>query len=650
MLGWRAIPSRLIEKGSAVVVFRVVALCGACGLLEASVAFAFYYAPWQARNAWALPALLLSGVLSYGAVGLAAGVAGALARSMLMLVNRDLDPARFAAAWSAFALSAVISVRAHRLGPMKTLPLDHPVSVLVSAALLAAAVAATRIVYRRLTPWRSGWSPFLRLVGILIVVGEARAVLGTPAPVVDPASAALAQGLFSAEKIPVPVKTAAQLPNVLLISVDTLRADHLNAWGYRERRVSPNIDRLAQEGVRFQHAYAPAPWTRPSMASLLTSLYPRQHGQELTSTLKAEVVTLPEVLRAMGYHTAYFCANPVMAFDPALEYEEAYLDYPPEDPYYVSPILSPKSLVSPLLGQVFKGLGLTIHRPAAHRYFVDAGRINAAVLRWLPKARSPFFLHIHYMEPHRPYFEHPYSAVQWDYDASWNRGRLLRRYDGEIQYLDQKLGELLSELERRGMARNLLVALTADHGEEFLEHGDWEHSKTLYREVLEIPLILRWPERLPSNRVLDDPVELVDVPATLVDLLAAARPQQWAGHSLVPLIKGQLLPPKPVLGHLVLRDLLLRPIGTLDSILDGDMKLLVHRRPGQTNDYRLFDLARDPGEQTDLSIREAQLVKKLEAQLDARLAAIAADTPPAANERALTPEEKDTLRALGYIG
>src|SRR6185503_5108922 len=111
------------------------------------------------------------------------------------------------------------------------------------------------------------------------------------------------------------------------------------------------------------------------------------------------------------------------------------------------------------------------------------------------------------------YFEHPYSTVQWDYEASWNRGRLLRRYDGEIQYLDQKLGELLSELERRGVARNLLVALTADHGEEFLEHGSWEHSKTLYREVLEIPLILRWPERLPSNRVLDDPVELVDVPA-----------------------------------------------------------------------------------------------------------------------------------------
>jgi arylsulfatase A-like enzyme len=281
---------------------------------------------------------------------------------------------------------------------------------------------------------------------------------------------------------------------------------------------------------------------------------------------------------------------------------------------------------------------------------IEGDQLNQAAARWLTKAPSPFFLHVHYMEPHWPYLEHPYQALQWDVRTKWNRDQLVRRYDGEIRFVDQKIEELLAEIERSGLGRNLLVIMTADHGEEFLDHNGWEHSRTLYREVLHVPLILNWPGKLPSGTVVDQDVELVDVAPTIVDLLGEAPVSKWAGRSLVPLVHGDSQPAKPILGNLAIppRGAARGIVGWRDSIQEGGMKLVLTRKEGAPEQRLLFDVAKDQAERNDLSGSRQELVSKLDSDLNAILAHMEA-TSVRPGDRTLTPELEEHLKALGYV-
>lgn len=638
-----------------------VCLAGAAwGALEAMTLFAFRYAPWQARNPLTLPSLLAAGILSYGVFGLAAGVTGA----MIWACCRPWlapKPRPFAAGWSVLSLLVALGSHIHVTGSLKDTGHTSPLALWLSVGILVVAAAAGFSVYRLLSartrdsletrlPEFRGRRRLAAMVpcAALVLGGEARALLGTAAPELkDPVAETLAHGVVASRGDRTITTNAAGLPNVLMISVDTLRADHLNSWGYRARPVSPTLDRLAAEGVRFENAFAQASWTRPSMASLLTSLYPRQHRQQRpTSMLPTDVLTLPERLASLGYRTAYFCANPTLAFDPGYRFHEAYVQFSPQDPYYVSPFFPSPFLIGPLFDFVFYRRLRVVSVEGMPEIFIDADQVNQAAGRWLKTAPSPFFLHLHYMEPHWPYFEHPYHAIQWDPRTAWNRDQLVRRYDGEIRFVDQKIAELLSEIDSNGLGRNLLVIVTADHGEEFLDHNGWEHSQTLYREVLHVPLILRWPGKLPYGSVVDQPVELVDVAPTVVELIGEKPTTTWAGRSLVPLIHGEPQPSRPILGSLVIAKR--GRIGWMDSLQEDGMKLVVSRREGAPVRRLLFDVARDPAEKTDIGGIHQEQVKEMESKLNAILARLETTRLPE-QDRSLTPEQTEQLKALGYV-
>ena len=327
-------------------------------------------------------------------------------------------------------------------------------------------------------------------------------------------------------------------PNVLVLLLDALRADHLGCYGYA-RDTSPALDSLAAGGVIFESAVAQASWTKPSIPSLFTGLYPIQHrvftgdtrdtADRITSdALDQEHQTLAEALRSAGYATGAFVENvqisSFLGFDQGFDvYEE--------------------------------NLG-------------DARRIAERLLRWLDGGGGrPFFAYVHFLDPHWPYsppdpyhvmFPGPEGAAVDFNNLNWKsfeRGiekgeidlgpadleAMQCFYDGEIRYTDAAISRILGFLRDRGLFENTIIVVTADHGEEFMEHGRVGHGHSLHDELLRVPLILRWPGGRAARAT--GQVELVDVMPTLLDLVGTASPET-AGRSLRPLLEGGELEPR----------------------------------------------------------------------------------------------------------
>jgi arylsulfatase A-like enzyme len=318
-------------------------------------------------------------------------------------------------------------------------------------------------------------------------------------------------------------------PNVLVVLVDALRADHLGAYGYA-RATSPHIDALASEGVLFERAFAQSPWTKPSIPTLFTSLYPIQHGVYEGETpgsagflesdvLAHELTTIAEVFRAAGYRTAAFVNN-------------AHL----------------------LPGQGF-AQGFDLYDQGD----LDAAEINRRFLAWLDGEQGPPFLaYLHYLDAHWPFRPEPAFAARFapagPYDGvfaqeSWrglrdriNRGRvtltdrdreeLVARHDGAVAQVDAAVGELLAALRGRGALDTTLLLLTSDHGEELLDHGRVGHGGTLYDEVLHVPLLIRPPGGAEASRIAE-PVRLLDVLPTLAAAAGVPAPAGLEGRDLL---------------------------------------------------------------------------------------------------------------------
>jgi len=413
--------------------------------------------------------------------------------------------------------------------------------------------------------------------------------------------------------------------NVLLISIDTLRPDHLGCYGYG-RETSPNLDALCREAVVFDQAISHAPSTLPSHASMLTALLPDHHGASFANRrpLPREVVTLAEVLKDEGYRTASFNDGAQIARKWGLD----------------------------------QGFDLyQVNRDDADTF----DRVVHLALEWLdhePGRESPFFLFLHTYEVHHPYTPSrenleriqadPYDG--WLGDAvevrelNWiDEGRrsvapadlefIRAAYDAEIRSMDRALGRLLAGLRDRGLLESTLVVLTSDHGEEFGEHGKigW-HSHTLFDELLRVPLVVRFPAERWSDRRVQRQVRLIDLAPTVIDALAVPAPEQWQGVSLVRLLRGEEM--KPLLAA---------------SKIDHERDRRVHSlRTGRWKLYRdrLYDLQRDPEELYDFSSGRLELVEALKA----RLAQLTAGGRVGTGEPLqLDPETVERLRALGYL-
>ena len=351
-------------------------------------------------------------------------------------------------------------------------------------------------------------------------------------------------------------KTSQDIPNVLFIVVDTLRADHLSCYGYA-RQTSPRLDRFAQEGALFENAYSTSSWTAPSHASLLTGRYPHEHGVE-TKTPYAlsdgRYPTLSEALRERGYRTAAFSANQFW-FTRPMGFGRGFIHF--ED-FYQS--LSDMALRT-FYGRAFEQIVLRRLKiedlPARKR----ASDINHSVLRWVDRDQEkPFFAFLNYMDAHDPYlppepYRHKFSRLPSP--GGIINGRLDRyhpemtseqmqgeiaAYDGAVAYVDEQIGQLMDELRGRGALDRTVVVVTSDHGESLGERGFLLHANSLYRETIHVPLIIRYPGKTAPGARVTQPVSNADVASTVMDLIGDGQQKLFPGPSLAQLFQPESAP------------------------------------------------------------------------------------------------------------
>jgi arylsulfatase A-like enzyme len=434
--------------------------------------------------------------------------------------------------------------------------------------------------------------------------------------------------------------------------IDTLRADHLGAYGY-PRDTSPEIDALAEKGVIFTRAIAPSSWTLPSTASLFTGRHPTEHRASAWGRrLPRAHATLGERLSDAGYATVGVSGNFVhvnerngfsrgfdawttLSFETDAEGEALFVHGKGENP-------------------------ISYRAPTA-------SEVNRALLDAIPEIGDrSLFLYAHYMEPHSGYepgeaslarvrgdaavdvnrapatSEYITSLARGERDAdAQERQRLIDLYDGEIADVDSALGELLRALDTRGIGENLVVVIASDHGEEFEDHGGWFHGLNLHRASVSIPLVIHDARREGVGEVRDEAVDLLDVTATILDLAGVEPGSGMHGRAL---FASERATPRPLLGALDPDRIFEAAVGPRQhrrAVVYGTWKIIVDVR-GQ---HRVFDLERDPDERVPLPLSRAEvplpvrrLAQRLARQLD----------PKVGKPRLLDPETREKLRALGY--
>jgi arylsulfatase A-like enzyme len=343
-------------------------------------------------------------------------------------------------------------------------------------------------------------------------------------------------------------------PNVLLVVLDTLAAGHMSLHGY-SRQTTPCIDRLAKRGVVFDEARAAAPWTLPSHASLFTGRWPHELGKVSGGKpLDATHTTLAEFLAGRGYATAGFVGNTYFC-NSWYGLARGFAHY--EDYYENSILISPnEALRCTALGRWLIRLSGTAYnaRPETANYPKDVDRINRDFLRWVDgEPDRPFFAFLNYIEAHDPYIPPPgfeqrfgirAESIEdiemirtWHRTGNWyaterDKALIVDAYDDCIAALDEGLGRLFDDLERRGILENTLVIVTSDHGEQFAEHGKYGHGRSLYRQEVHVPLIVFGPAGVPAGQTVDAPVSLRDVAATVVDRLGFGAESPFPGRTL----------------------------------------------------------------------------------------------------------------------
>jgi len=390
---------------------------------------------------------------------------------------------------------------------------------------------------------------------------------------------------------------------VVLISIDSLRADFCSAYGHRsagnpEELTTPFLDRVAAEGVCFDQAEAASSWTLPSHVSLLTGMNCLEHGvRNRLSRLDPEAETLAARFHRAGYRTAGFYSAPFL--HPAWGFGKGFETYVGAAPY-LQGLETVQTIADP-----DRSLG-TLHE-ASHEDARCSERVVDAALAWLAEEdhrQQPFFLFLHLWDPHYDYLPPPeYADLFWPeglqgprefrgFDRKpWGEEmlpRLQALYEAEIRYTDDQIARLWSRLEEWGLADRVVLAITADHGDEFLEHGGRGHQKTLYEEVTRIPMVLRAPGAVPAGQVVAAPAALYDLAPTLLGLAGIPSWTDRAGRDLRPLWEDP-----EAGGHDVLMDLYMPRGSRMWAWRQEDRKFVwdLRRKQGM-----LFDLARDPGE------------------------------------------------------
>jgi arylsulfatase A-like enzyme len=438
--------------------------------------------------------------------------------------------------------------------------------------------------------------------------------------------------------------------NVILISVDTLRADHLSCYGY-DRETSPNIDSLAGDSVLFSNVYASSPWTLPSHVSMLTSLHGVNHQvYQDDERMDPAILTLADLMRKNHFFCTAFTGG---------------------------------GFVSSVYGfskgfDMYQEGGGGVHRQDA------AGYLNKLVTEWLDvhSTDKNFFLFIHTYQPHDPYAcPAPFKDMYLSEGAKWRhinlmghlggrpnlfkplpeeeRQNIVDLYDGEVRYTDEALvGPLIQKLKQLGLYESTLIVFTSDHGEEFYDHKSWGHGHQLYDESLKVPLLIKFPESRFRGTTVSNIASLVDVMPTILEELRIDCAQlSLDGRSLVPVIKGKDKADRSFwadIGDNVLNSHVPQKISTND----GTNKFILNKKytdkdlsffeflPPETEPVELYELEGDPLEKHNIANKRVELVNRLIRSVDVVYS-------QARKRKPLKPEIdedlKEQLRALGYI-
>lgn len=434
--------------------------------------------------------------------------------------------------------------------------------------------------------------------------------------------------------------------NLILVSIDTLRPDHLGCYGYG-RATSPTIDRLASEGVRFAHAFSSTTWTLPAHLALLTGLPDLVHGTiSEAKKLDENRITLAEILKKNGYRTWGVFTAPFLL--PRWGFGQGF------DLYYDASLFD-KSLDGPEMLR------------ASERGQTTPGALDKVEELLSRDLKGPFFLFLHLFDVHPdfdpppPYdrmFDPDYSgplngrdimnnpAVRPDMERR-DLDHLIALYDGEIRYVDEVgIKRLLAILEKRDLLEQTLLVMTSDHGEEFFEHGVFGHRQNLYDTTLRIPLILWGPRRIPSGLVIEEQARMIDILPTVLDLLGLKQSPESLGESLAPLFqeRSQKAEARPLFCEVQTNEIYLEGLRQEQDKFIRDYK----------NDRRVFfDLIADPQEKNPwLDPEKEEFRLAMDRFLSLRwelvsyrdsLSWSASDAPK------LDPELRERLRSLGYI-
>lgn len=451
-------------------------------------------------------------------------------------------------------------------------------------------------------------------------------------------------------------------PNIVFILIDALRADHLPIYGY-SRQTAPNLTALAGKGMLFTRMYAQASSTRPSVATILSSLYPTVHKVNYERDFLPESVTvLPEVLQAAGYKTFGASANANVS--PTFGYSQGFDEFwvwKTESAFRLTMMgRAAEDVFGPhLLSRLLREQGEIVPH---------AGIVTDITLRWVSqRGVEPFFLYVHYIDPHEPYgppspYDHTFDyrsdppvrgggidplKLLSDGQDRERVGRTLDQYDGEILYADHHVGRLLKGLEDLGVMNNAMVIVTADHGEEFFEHGKDSHGRSTYEEVLRVPFLVYWQDKVHAGTKYDGMVRLIDVMPTIPALLGVTPPREIQGKSFA----AQLIGPRDRESNQKLFAQVVQDTFALEMVRDNRYKLIRHLRGPDQGREELYDLERDPLERTNLASKSRTEVAALGRELEAFNTTIsgAADRIQAEQVQKLDRDTERALRSLGYV-
>lgn len=398
--------------------------------------------------------------------------------------------------------------------------------------------------------------------------------------------------------------------NVILISVDTLRPDRLGCYGYA-RGTSPNIDRLAREGITFEDAISSAPLTLPSHASILTGLYPISHGirDNGTFSLRPDFVTLAEVFKGAGYRTAAFIGAFVM--DSRYGLDQGFDVYDDD-------------LTG---GRQLSAFGYSER---------TADAVTGTASAWLEGAEEPFFAFLHYYDPHTPY-EAP---------AEYRNRHTLRSYDAEIAFTDFEIGRFLACLERLGLTERTLIVFVSDHGEGLGQHGEATHGYLVYEPTLRVPFVMRFPEEsglagaAERGSRIGFPVRLIDLMPTVLDAAGLETEAAMDGRSLLPLVRGESLAPEfcyfeTFYPHFAYR------WSPLRGVRFNEWKYIL------APEEEMYNIKEDRAESNNLMAQRGEMAAELSKALKEFLRLEAEAGTAAGTE--MSAEEVRRLSALGYI-